>query len=66
MKYIKACPNIKHFILMPYQLILKFLYSTFQVMVTTDMTEEFFLRYNNFEVVVATQITGPIVIFWGI
>jgi hypothetical protein len=25
-----------------------------------------FLRHNNFEVVVATQITGPIVIFWGI
>jgi hypothetical protein len=42
MKCIKACRNIKHFILMPYQLILKFLYLTFQVMVTTDMMEEFF------------------------
>jgi len=42
MKYLKACPNKKHFILMPYQLILNFLYLTFQVMVKTDMMEEFF------------------------
>jgi len=42
MKYLKVCPNRKHFILTPYQLILNFVYLTFQVMVTTDIMEELF------------------------
>jgi hypothetical protein len=50
---------------MPYQRVLSFIYLPFQFMVTTDIMQEFF-GDNIREVVVATHITGPTLIFWGI